>query len=502
MAPVNIAGQPILLIKELRRRGLDACLVQYTGSEESHKFKYESDRIVQYNGLTRDDAQIAAIETLLREGTTIFHFWLRSMFFAGVYANFTGLDIPIIRNYGRNIVYRFTGEDLRIRSIHIARNPHNAYQYGYSTKIDEERQRRYIDFLKENVDQLVVQDPELHEFCPEAAVVPRVIDLSGFTYVGVERPERPLVVHAPSNPAVKGTPFVRAAVEALQGEGLPFDYREISGLPHDEAVALYRRADIVIDQLHIGWYGVLAVEAMALGKPVITYVRPEFLETHDPKIPIVPANPLNIREVLRQTLRDADFRQEIGRQARAFVEQMHDVRVVADRLLAVYDGLPAREIRQEPGYATLEYFRHQQQILREELLPLRQRSRAYDKVKEELAAAVPRARAHDKMKEELDRLRPQAKTAAALEREIKTLRAKSEAQQRLEQEVAALRSRLAELESAEPPRIAAAEPRHDAPAPLAGADRRPPRTPAAAADKVIRLVNKFGQPIALVRRRP
>jgi len=299
MAPVNIAGQPIVLVKELRRLGIDVSLVQYTGRGISHKLQYETDRIVQYSGGNRDEVQLKTVENLLREGTTTFHFWLRSLFFSGVYEGFTGFDIPIIKSYGRHVVYRFTGEDLRIRSIHMARNPHNAYQYGYTTKIDEDRQRRYIDFLREHVDQFIVQDPELHEFCPEASIIPRVIDLDAFPYVGVSATERPLVIHAPTSAMVKGTRFVRDAVAALQSEGLAFDYREISGLAHDEAVQLYRSADIVIDQLHIGWYGVLAIEAMALGKPVIAYVRPDFIEAHEPKIPVVTANPLNIGQVLR-----------------------------------------------------------------------------------------------------------------------------------------------------------------------------------------------------------
>lgn len=205
MAPVNIAGQPIVLVKELRRLGVDISLVQYTGRGVTHKLQYETDRIVQYSGGNRDEVQLKTVQDLLRDETTIFHFWLRSLFFSGVYEGFTGFDIPIIRSYGRHIVYRFTGEDLRIRSVHIVRNPHNAYQYGYTTKIDEHRQRRYIDFLREHVDRFIVQDPELHEFCPEATVIPRVIDLEEFPYVGVSATERPLVIHAPTSAMVKGT---------------------------------------------------------------------------------------------------------------------------------------------------------------------------------------------------------------------------------------------------------------------------------------------------------
>lgn len=427
MAPVNIAGQPIVLVKELRRLGVDISLVQYTGRGTSHKLEYETDRIVQYSGGTRDDMQLNTVETLLREGTTIFHFWLRSLFFSGVYEGFTGFDIPIIRNYGRNIVYRFTGEDLRIRSIHMTRNPHNAYKYGYTTKIDEDRQRRYIDFLRENVDKFIVQDPEMHEFCPEATIVPRVIDLDAFAYVGVTPTERPLVVHAPTSPMVKGTKFVRSAVAALQSEGLVFEYREISGLAHDEAVQLYRRADIVIDQLHIGWYGVLAIEAMALGKPVIAYVRPEFIETHQPKIPIVAANPLDLEPVLRGLLKDHERRCEIGQFSRAYVEEVHDVRRVAEQLLAVYRQVPLKEICQPEKFATLEYFRHQWEFERDKNAVLLRKGRAYETLREQLNAA-----------------RIQVRDLAKLHENFATIAAKAQAYDRLTREIAAFRYRLSQ----------------------------------------------------------
>ena len=36
-------------------------------------------------------------------------------------------------------------------------------------------------------------------------------------------------------------------------------------MTHDEAVEHYKQADIVVDQLNAGWYGLFAIEAMAPG---------------------------------------------------------------------------------------------------------------------------------------------------------------------------------------------------------------------------------------------
>jgi len=412
MAPNNIAGQPITLVNELKRRGIDISLVQYTGKLKGHKFGYDVDKIVQYEYKNRDEIQIATIESLLADGVGIFHFWLRSLFFSvGSYYDFTGFDIPIIRSYGRKIVYRFTGEDLRIKSVHINKNPYNAYQYGYETIVDEYRQRKYLDFLSENVDQFIVQDIELQEFCPEAKVVPRSLDISRYPYIGQKNKDRPLVVHAPSNPEVKGTQFVRAAIDQLRQEGLPFDYREISNLQHDEAIALYKRSDIVIDQLFIGWYGVLSIEAMALGKVVITYVREDLYEKHVPRIPIMNANPDTIVEVLRSALTDYDSRVEIGLQARTFAEKNHSVENVGNSLLQIYRNLSIPQISPNNKFATLDYFALQIESLKE----YRDISIGYNKLKkiggEKL---VSKLKNYDVLVKEIRSLRVKAKQYSKL----------------------------------------------------------------------------------------
>jgi hypothetical protein len=70
-------------------------------------------------------------------------------------------------------------------------------------------------------------------------------------------------------PREEGTRFV---VEACKQ--LPVDLDVVHGVPHDEAVERFKRADIVVDQLHYLWHGVFAIESMAYGKPVVTHLDP------------------------------------------------------------------------------------------------------------------------------------------------------------------------------------------------------------------------------------
>src|SRR5262249_54225777 len=153
-----------------------------------------------------------------------------------------------------------------------------------------------------------------------------------------EARERPLVVHAPSNRAKKGTQHVIDACAELS-----VDLDIVEGVPHGEARERYARADIVVDQLNAGWPGVFALEAMALAKPVVSHLKADVVErsaeAFGARVPIVPATGETLKEALRPLVDDPAHRLELGAAGRAYVEQVHDVDRVADRLLDIYAGL-------------------------------------------------------------------------------------------------------------------------------------------------------------------
>jgi glycosyltransferase involved in cell wall biosynthesis len=145
-------------------------------------------------------------------------------------------------------------------------------------------------------------------------------------------------VHAPSNREKKGTVWVIEACARL-----PVDLDIVEGVPHDVARERYARADIVVDQLNAGWHGVFALESMALGKPVVTYLKPDVVdrsaEGYGIRLPIVPATKETLVDALRPLVESPALRREIGAASRAYVEQVHDIDRVADRLVAIYAGL-------------------------------------------------------------------------------------------------------------------------------------------------------------------
>src|SRR4051794_33119663 len=117
MAPVNIAGQPIAAVRELRRQGADVTLLQYTMGG-GHPFGYEHDKTFSMKARHRLEGHAEALLKTLGEGYDIYHFWTCSMFGGLRYVPMYGLDMPFLKARGKRLVYRATGFDVRTRARH------------------------------------------------------------------------------------------------------------------------------------------------------------------------------------------------------------------------------------------------------------------------------------------------------------------------------------------------------------------------------------------------
>lgn len=144
------------------------------------------------------------------------------------------------------------------------------------------------------------------------------------------------IAHAPNHTHFKGTRYLEAAIEALRAEGHEIDYVKIQGVPNTSVIELFLSVDIVADQLIGGAYGFTALEAMALGKPVLTYVRwPELVDAPE-ECPLLQATPDTVKDVLRWCLLNRESLAAIGRQGRSYVRRWHCVEAVSARFSRLY----------------------------------------------------------------------------------------------------------------------------------------------------------------------
>ena len=132
--------------------------------------------------------------------------------------------------------------------------------------------------------------------------------------------------------------MVVAACEEL---GLELDV--IENVRHDEVGPRLRRADVVVDQLNSGWYGLFAIEAMAYGKPVLGFIHDEAAartaEAFGLAVPIVRTTKETLVDDLRRLAGSPEELHALGQASRAYVERVHDAEAMADRLIDIYSRL-------------------------------------------------------------------------------------------------------------------------------------------------------------------
>ena len=303
--PVNIAGIPWENVQALRRKGVEARLVVF----ERGRLHPEADWSLDRRGglLRRLATQVAAFVRLAPQ-TDVFHFYF------GLTLLPKSVQFPLLKLLRRRSVFHYLGSDIR------GKTPE---QLAYGKRAGAE----------------IVGSYDAVRWVPEARVIPPGLDLRPFTPAPPSDSPRPLVVHAPSNRERKGTRHVIDACAQL-----PVELDIVEGVPHDVARERYARADIVVDQLNAGWHGVFAIESMALGKPVVTHLKPDVVERsaegYGVRIPIVPATAETLVDALRPLVVQPALRRELGARGRAYVEQVHDIDRVADRLVDLYGSLP------------------------------------------------------------------------------------------------------------------------------------------------------------------
>ncbi|RFB18179.1 glycosyltransferase family 1 protein [Bacillus sp. HNG] len=331
LGSMEIANQMHTLSEGLNRQGIIAHTINYYPYYLNYDSNYTWSLIGQRSTpLINEELRKLTNEFLPHYDLFHFHF--------GTSLTLDWSDLPLYKSSGKAILMQHWGSDVRILSKATELNPYalvkNKNEYQIKTNLSK---------LSENIQNCVVFDMELYQYVKEfyknVHILPSMINLNKYQPTKSSIPnKKPLIVHAPTSPAIKGTKYILEAIESLK-DNYDFDFRLVKGLSHEEAIKIYQAADLIIDQLHIGSYGLFAVEAMAMGKPVICWIS-DFMKDHYPNnLPIIIANPETIKDTIEFTLRNIDILPEIGVKGRLYVEMNHDMVKNSQKMLSLYISL-------------------------------------------------------------------------------------------------------------------------------------------------------------------
>jgi glycosyltransferase involved in cell wall biosynthesis len=149
-----------------------------------------------------------------------------------------------------------------------------------------------------------------------------------------------LVLHAPTNRLIKGTSYIEAAFAKLRPRFPGVEFKTVEKVPWLGLRDALAECDVFVDQVFMGWYGMVSVEAMALARPALAYLRPDF-EPRAQGCPLVRITVESLADELAAVLSDTPRRRALGEAGRAWVEREHEAHVIAAKLVTLYREIGA-----------------------------------------------------------------------------------------------------------------------------------------------------------------
>lgn len=150
------------------------------------------------------------------------------------------------------------------------------------------------------------------------------------------------VFHAPNHKAIKGSPQLIKVIERLQAEGLPIELVIRQKVPNEVIRETMATCHLVADQFVLGWYAMFALEAMAMGRPVLCYLRSDLLKLYEEaglidrdEIPLINTGLLEIESQLRWALANPKSLQTFAERGPLFIKKHHATQAVG----AVFSGV-------------------------------------------------------------------------------------------------------------------------------------------------------------------
>lgn len=257
--------------------------------------------------------------------------------FGDVYHESVADEIRWLQARGLRVAMLTHGSDMRSPELHARTHEFSPFvtgEWAMTPRLIEEtaRNRALLDDVKVPA---FASTPGMLIDVPEGRWLPVVIETQRWKTDRAPHAEVPLVVHAPSNPWIKGTAMVEPVLHKLAAEGV-IRYERVEGVPAAEMPARFQRAEVVLDQVRVGDYGVAACEAMAAGRIVVgnvdDQVRDHVRRTTGRELPVVQADPRTLEDVLRDIAGHPEAFQGVAAAGIDFVSAVHDGRMSAEVL--------------------------------------------------------------------------------------------------------------------------------------------------------------------------
>ena len=292
-----------------------------------------------------------------------FYFFIVSLFKYDIYHFFSGetlltrklrrFEFFIYKLLGKKIILHFVGTDIRCIDYVLwkEKNIHQYLKGNISHDTSLPWQKKLIKDARKYADSILVSTPDLLDIIPEARYYPVVLDIEKFKLdlnnvkPNIKNPNKIVILHAPSNIDMKGTSIIHKVLKEIEKESngsvelkLMADedekYDRIYTVSRYDLFNLYIEADIVVDQLIIGWYGLQAVEALLSNNKVISYIDNRYKKYLYANCPIYSADANTLKSVVYQCIED--IKNGIDNENLEWVNHYHTIEKNNERLIQAW----------------------------------------------------------------------------------------------------------------------------------------------------------------------
>jgi glycosyltransferase involved in cell wall biosynthesis len=217
---------------------------------------------------------------------------------------------------------------------------------------------RIVGYNLAKCDKVIVSTPDIlgiaKRFRNDAVYLPNPVDMTLFYPKPLTSHGRKkhVLIASDSNWNVKGTDIAIKALSIVKNEievgiiksGVDFErtlalarslglkLTILPKVPHNKINEYYWSADVVVDQFKSGVTGMIMLEAIACGRPVITYISSEYPEYSD-----FPLKDVRTEEEVALAVSNADIK--LWRKEYAYLEKNHKPEVTIKKLLPIYNDV-------------------------------------------------------------------------------------------------------------------------------------------------------------------
>ncbi|MGZ0212934.1 MAG: glycosyltransferase [Actinomycetales bacterium] len=341
IAPANFAGQAFRWARAAElNEGVSASNLESAAVPSMYESDYRVGRVVARSSRRWQRKHFASVSR------SVSHLLIEASrpTFGPLFGEDVSEEVAALERAGITVGMLCHGSDIRLPSRHAANHPFSPFNVMSAADVTamESVARENQNLLSNLGAPIFVSTPALLVEVPNATWLPVVIDIERWSNerVPLERTV-PVVVHAPSREVIKRTDLVDSALLQLHDAG-EIVYKRITGIPNEKLPALFAEADVLVDALGTGNYGVAACEGMAAGCLVVSYITSQvsgYVESSlGVELPIVNSEPDALVHTMRRVLSERKRHQEIAAKGYEFVAKHHDGRLSASVLRDFLDS--------------------------------------------------------------------------------------------------------------------------------------------------------------------